>query len=132
TRRASSRTPPRAATAKRAARNANAGEALQPPCQSQRPDRRSNPLVQRRHGDSARDRRKANLAIAWTPGSEAGSDGYNARDSPYCLELFPLRTRKKPEELRSHRWFGASDMRQFGHHSRAAQMGYSRRDYLGK
>ncbi|TMG82696.1 MAG: dihydroxy-acid dehydratase [Betaproteobacteria bacterium] len=43
-----------------------------------------------------------------------------------------MRTRKKPEELRSHRWFGASDMRQFGHHSRAAQMGYSRRDYLGK
>ena len=26
----------------------------------------------------------------------------------------------------------ASDMRQFGHHSRAAQMGYSRSDYLGK
>src|SRR6266851_1685624 len=43
-----------------------------------------------------------------------------------------MRPRKKPEELRSHRWFGASDMRQFGHHSRAAQMGYSRRDYLGK
>jgi dihydroxy-acid dehydratase len=40
--------------------------------------------------------------------------------------------RKKPETLRSHRWFGANDMRQFGHHSRAAQMGYSRRDYLGK
>src|SRR5690349_5104488 len=43
-----------------------------------------------------------------------------------------MSTRRKPEELRSHRWFGASDMRQFGHHSRAAQMGYSRRDYLGK
>jgi dihydroxy-acid dehydratase len=40
--------------------------------------------------------------------------------------------RKKPAELRSHRWFGASDMRQFGHHSRAAQMGYSRSDYQGK
>jgi dihydroxy-acid dehydratase len=43
-----------------------------------------------------------------------------------------MSARRKPEELRSHRWFGASDMRQFGHHSRAAQMGYSRRDYLGK
>jgi dihydroxy-acid dehydratase len=43
-----------------------------------------------------------------------------------------MSARKKPEELRSHRWFGASDMRQFGHHSRAAQMGYSRSDYLGK
>ena len=40
--------------------------------------------------------------------------------------------RKKPEELRSHRWFGESDMRGFGHHSRTAQMGYSRADYLGK
>ncbi len=43
-----------------------------------------------------------------------------------------MSARKKPEELRSHRWFGANDMRAFGHHSRAAQMGYSRRDYLGK
>jgi dihydroxy-acid dehydratase len=43
-----------------------------------------------------------------------------------------MTARKKPAELRSHRWFGASDMRQFGHHSRAAQMGYSRSDYQGK
>jgi len=41
-------------------------------------------------------------------------------------------TRKKPEELRSHRWFGESDMRGFGHHSRISQMGYSRADYAGK
>ena len=34
--------------------------------------------------------------------------------------------RKKPEELRSHRWYGASDMRSFGHRSRTAQMGYDR------
>ena len=40
--------------------------------------------------------------------------------------------RKKPEELRSHRWFGESDMRGFGHHSRIAQMGYSRADYYLK
>jgi len=37
-----------------------------------------------------------------------------------------------PEQLRSHRWFGESDMRGFGHHSRIAQMGYSRADYAGK
>ena len=41
-------------------------------------------------------------------------------------------TRKRPDELRSHRWFGSDEMRQFGHHSRAAQMGYSRADYAGK
>src|SRR3954468_24599027 len=40
--------------------------------------------------------------------------------------------RKTPEELRSHRWYGVSDMRSFGHRSRTAQMGYSRSDYLGK
>jgi dihydroxy-acid dehydratase len=39
---------------------------------------------------------------------------------------------KKPEELRSHRWYGATDLRSFGHRSRAAQMGYSRADYAGK
>jgi len=38
---------------------------------------------------------------------------------------------KRPDELRSHRWFGESDMRGFGHHSRTAQMGYSREDYQG-
>jgi len=40
--------------------------------------------------------------------------------------------RKTPEELRSHRWYGAKDMRSFGHRSRTAQMGFSRDDYLGK
>ncbi len=40
--------------------------------------------------------------------------------------------RKKPEELRSHRWYGASDMRSFGHRSRTAQMGYEGADYRGK
>lgn len=40
--------------------------------------------------------------------------------------------RKRPEELRSHRWFGADDLRAFGHRSRMAQMGYSDADYRGK
>ena len=43
-----------------------------------------------------------------------------------------MTARRKPDDLRSHRWFGQSDMRGFGHHSRAAQMGYSRADYQGK
>jgi dihydroxy-acid dehydratase len=43
-----------------------------------------------------------------------------------------MTTRKRPEDLRSHRWFGKSDMRGFGHHSRIAQMGYSRADYQGR
>ncbi|MBP8307256.1 MAG: dihydroxy-acid dehydratase [Burkholderiaceae bacterium] len=40
--------------------------------------------------------------------------------------------RKQPDELRSHRWYGAKDMRSFGHRSRTAQMGYHRSDYAGK
>jgi dihydroxy-acid dehydratase len=40
--------------------------------------------------------------------------------------------KKRPEELRSHRWFGATDLRSFGHRSRTAQMGYDRSDYAGK
>jgi dihydroxy-acid dehydratase len=41
-------------------------------------------------------------------------------------------TRKTAEELRSHRWYGATDLRSFGHRSRTAQMGYERSDYAGK
>ena len=41
-------------------------------------------------------------------------------------------TRKKPEELRSHRWYGATDLRSFGHRSRTKQMGYAAADWAGK
>ena len=40
--------------------------------------------------------------------------------------------RKKPEELRSHRWYGTKDLRSCGHRSRTAQMGLNRSDYVGK
>ncbi|MEO8006905.1 MAG: L-arabinonate dehydratase [Betaproteobacteria bacterium] len=40
--------------------------------------------------------------------------------------------RKQPEELRSHRWYGAQDLRSFGHRSRTLQMGYAHEDYKGK
>ena len=42
------------------------------------------------------------------------------------------RPRKKPQDLRSHRWYGVDDLRSFGHRSRTAQMGYCRSDYAGK
>jgi len=41
-------------------------------------------------------------------------------------------TRKRPEELRSHRWFGVKDLRSFGHRSRTLQMGFAREDFAGK
>ena len=40
--------------------------------------------------------------------------------------------RKKPEELRSHRWFGRETMRSFNHRSRMAQLGVHESDYRGK
>src|SRR5260221_5124675 len=39
---------------------------------------------------------------------------------------------KKPEELRSHRWFGRESMRTFTHRSRIAQIGFESGDYRGK
>jgi len=44
----------------------------------------------------------------------------------------PPRKNKAPDELRSHRWYGASGLRAFGHRSRTAQMGYGPADYAGK
>ncbi|OGA45664.1 MAG: dihydroxy-acid dehydratase [Betaproteobacteria bacterium RIFCSPLOWO2_12_FULL_62_58] len=42
------------------------------------------------------------------------------------------RLKKRPEDLRSYRWFGVKDLRAFGHRSRALQMGYAREDFAGK
>lgn len=39
---------------------------------------------------------------------------------------------KKPEDLRSARWFARDDLRSFGHRSRAMQMGYAPEDWKGK
>ena len=43
-----------------------------------------------------------------------------------------MRKAKAPEDLRSHRWFGATDLRSFGHRSRTLQMGYDLQDFMGK
>src|ERR1700754_1066817 len=40
--------------------------------------------------------------------------------------------KKKLQDLRSQRWFGATDLRSFAHRSRTLQMGYAREDFLGK
>ncbi len=41
-------------------------------------------------------------------------------------------TKRSPEQLRSHRWFGPDDLRSFGHRSRLKGMGYDDGDYRGK
>src|SRR5215813_9890283 len=42
------------------------------------------------------------------------------------------RPKLKPEDLRSHKWFGGGDLSAQGHRSRALQMGYTRADFGGK
>jgi dihydroxy-acid dehydratase len=39
---------------------------------------------------------------------------------------------RKPQDLRSARWFAPDDFRSFGHRSRVMQMGYAAADYAGK
>src|SRR5436190_14892419 len=43
-----------------------------------------------------------------------------------------MTNRKRPEDLRSHRWLGVSDLRSFGHRSRLRQAGYDTADWAGK
>jgi dihydroxy-acid dehydratase len=43
-----------------------------------------------------------------------------------------MSTRKRPEDLRSHRWLGVADMRSFGHRSRLRGIGYDGEDWDGK
>jgi dihydroxy-acid dehydratase len=40
--------------------------------------------------------------------------------------------RRKLEDLRSQRWFGATDLRAFGHRSRTLQQGLNYREFMGK
>ena len=44
----------------------------------------------------------------------------------------PAARRKRPEDLRSQRWFGKDDLRGFGHRARTKQMGFAYEDFLGK
>ena len=43
-----------------------------------------------------------------------------------------MATRKKPEELRSYRWFAPDNIRGFTHRSRMMQLGFDREDFTGK
>ncbi len=43
-----------------------------------------------------------------------------------------MTTKKRPEDLRSYRWFGPDTMRGFSHRSRMLQLGYRREDFTGK
>jgi dihydroxy-acid dehydratase len=77
------------------------------------------------------------LAPARTGGKEGLPVFQGFRYDETIIESQPEKSektmsKKKPEELRSHRWYGVKDLRSFGHRSRTAQMGYNREDYAGK
>lgn len=40
--------------------------------------------------------------------------------------------KRRPEDLRSHRWLGVNDMRSFGHRARLRQFGFESDDWTGK
>src|SRR5258707_303360 len=44
----------------------------------------------------------------------------------------PMSKKKRPEDLRSHRWLGVNDLRSFGHRSRLRQGGFDAADWTGK
>ena len=44
---------------------------------------------------------------------------------PWRIKWQIKKSRKRPETLRSARWFAPDDLRAFGHRSRAMQMGYA-------
>ena len=50
----------------------------------------------------------------------------------YHLKFSMLSTRKKPESLRSQRWYNPDDLRSFGHRSRTKQMGFLQEEFVGK
>src|SRR5258706_521326 len=68
--------------------------------------------------------------------SSSGVDRFLVRLSDRLVQTESLSTHntamKKPEELRSHRWFGRETMRSFNHRSRMAQLGVQESDYRGK
>ncbi len=43
-----------------------------------------------------------------------------------------MTARKRPEQLRSHRWLGLNDLRSFGHRSRLRQFGYDAADWAAR
>src|SRR3954453_23546272 len=97
------------------------------------------PTVVRTCGRCRRPTRSPGCSRSGGSASTAAVTGRSSRRCPtesgstrsHLLEVFPV-VRRQPEELRSHRWYGATDLRSFGHRSRTAQMGFDAADYRGK
>ena len=69
------------------------------------------------------------------PATEAVATGGRPPRPPERVrpgEIAMTARKKTLGELRSQRWFGATDLRSFGHRSRMLQMGYERADFSDK
>src|ERR1700749_3957252 len=87
--------------------------------------------------------RSARRSRRWGSGVWPGEVGGLAFDSiprsysgKTCLTTLPkpeeAAMAKKLEDLRSQRWFGATDLRSFGHRSRTVQVGLNYNEFMGK
>src|SRR5881227_1347581 len=72
-------------------------------------------------------RKRESSAVSGSPLSRGRADCFTS-----AQERNDMSKRKTLGELRSQRTFGATDLRSFGHRSRALQMGYAREDFLNK
>src|SRR5690606_17270403 len=94
----------------------------------------ASPSPPRSSSACARCANAAACPICWAPDSISDIPAARRTTTREGLRYIMTDTpkRKRPEDLRSHRWYGVKDLRSFGHRSRTAQMGYHRSDYAGK
>ncbi|MFE6782521.1 L-arabinonate dehydratase [Streptomyces sp. NPDC057680] len=61
-----------------------------------------------------------------------GEDRRPAEDRPGGEDRRPAEGGRRPEELRSHQWYGTDGLRSFSHRARTRQLGYLPEEHLGK
>ncbi|MFB7833725.1 L-arabinonate dehydratase [Streptomyces sp. NPDC056056] len=65
-------------------------------------------------------------------GRNHGEDRRPAEDRPGGEDRRPSEGGRRPEELRSHQWYGTDGLRSFSHRARTRQLGYLPEEHLGK
>src|SRR5476651_1993006 len=76
----------------------------------------------------------ANFSPTKPPSGKKSSTPPTCRlsDSALSPDVLCMTNRKRPEDLRSHRWLGVNDLRSFGHRARLRQGGYDAADWQAK
>ncbi|MFE6817281.1 L-arabinonate dehydratase [Streptomyces sp. NPDC057677] len=65
-------------------------------------------------------------------GRNHGEDRRPAENRPGGEDRRPSEGGRRPEELRSHQWYGTDGLRSFSHRARTRQLGYLPEEHLGK